>query len=236
MLRKTTAFGTAIALAGLIGVGLGAAVPAAAAPGEGQDFDAYAQELLSRPGIEGVAKNAQGKTVVCTSPQVSRAFSVPSGVEIKKLPEPISAYAATDIVGGAGILSRVGASAYACSIGFSAWNAAGAPAVISAGHCDTSPGAGTQTYLSQPSTDPGAGQGDEGGVWASSPFGSFAFSQFGGLGGVVGQEDANSTDIAVIDVSAGAPKPAVTDWTTAATDDLSLSTTPITAVGTVKQG
>lgn len=67
-----------------------------------------------------------------------------------------------------------------CSIGWNGFNKAGAPAVISAGHC-TMDGALANTTLTDPLFDPAVtGNPDSGALGA--PLGTFGASQFGGPG------------------------------------------------------
>ena len=74
-------------------------------------------------------------------------------------------YAANDIVGGAGYLVTSPSGGGACSTGFSGWDGAGNPIVLTAGHCakdyneDTGviSGPSTVDQTEQPSTAPAAG-------------------------------------------------------------------------------
>lgn len=146
---------------------------------------------------------------------------------------PPTATATTDVVGGAGYMSPAGPNQWRmCSVGFSAWDPAGQPAIVTAGHCANN-GEVTDVQLSKPSLDT-AHTGTTGVTpLFDSAAGRFGFFQFGGPGNTPG-EDANprSTDIAVIDVtnSSLTPRPEVTDWSSAASDDLAASTTPIKQV------
>ncbi|MCQ1948608.1 LPXTG cell wall anchor domain-containing protein [Arthrobacter sp. zg-Y859] len=85
------------------------------------------------------------------------------------------------VVGGAGYYSEVGSSRYSCSVGYTGYNASGAEAIITAGHC--ADGAGSQTFL-EVTTDE-FGTGEELGT-----FGSWSHD---------GTAEAPGTDIAVID-------------------------------------
>src|SRR5699024_2374523 len=155
--------------------------------------------------------------------------------EIIAIPGGFSALAAPGetIVGGAGIYSAPGqeGGVDVCSVGFSAWNPDGEPAVITAGHC-SGDGFHSEVGMSVPSEDE-AGSGDQNGFAPGPDLGVYGFSQFGGTGNTPGSEDEPGTDISVIDdIAEGLElKPEVTDWTT--TDDLSESTTVITSVGKV---
>ena len=139
--------------------------------------------------------------------------------------------AATDVVGGAGYMGQIEGGLAACSIGFSAWGPSGDPALITAGHC-SSDGAIDEVALTLPSAEPAVG-GEGYQPNGTGVAGVFGFSQFGGPGNTVGaDEDPSSTDIAVIDITNDdlTLHPEVTDWTTAAEDDLAASTTPVKRV------
>ena len=108
-----------------------------------------------------------------------------------------------DLVGGQGYIAD---TLEICSTGFSAFNPAGLPSVLTAGHCSDD-GAAEQASLEFP-------------AWtAAGPLGIFGFSQFGGPGntGIVGDEDNPGnvgTDVAVIgSIAAGLePQPAASTW------------------------
>ncbi|MEV4736977.1 MULTISPECIES: S1 family peptidase [unclassified Microbacterium] len=153
--------------------------------------------------------------------------------------QPIQALAANDIVGGAGYAID---GAGVCSFGFSAWSPSGKPAIITAGHCGT---AGQRVDRTQPQRDAAAyypNSGPGAAFWSDAAgrnVGTFAFSQWGGPGGTAGANgDVTSVDVAAITVTNSALRlrPAVTDWTTEASGDLSASTIPVTAVGEARVG
>ncbi|HEY9357212.1 MAG TPA: trypsin-like serine protease [Arthrobacter sp.] len=108
-----------------------------------------------------------------------------------------------DVVGGQGYIADTWE---VCSAGFSAFDPAGLPSVLTAGHCSDD-GAAQQASLEFP-------------VWTpAGPLGTFGFSQFGGPGntGIVGDEDNPGnvgTDVAVIgSIAAGLePQPAASTW------------------------
>lgn len=108
-----------------------------------------------------------------------------------------------DLVGGKGYIADTWE---VCSTGFSAFDPAGLPAVLTAGHCSDD-GAAHQASLEFP-------------VWTpAGPLGTFGFSQFGGPGntGIVGDEDNPGnvgTDVSVIgSIAAGLePQPAASTW------------------------
>ncbi|QIM15514.1 trypsin-like serine protease [Leucobacter insecticola] len=159
------------------------------------------------------------------------------GVRQVAFAEKAQAFAATDVVGGAGYIAEDGGMIYSCSVGFSAWSSSGAPALISAGHC-THDGALTTTALSKPSTEPAVGgPGYESN--GTGVLGEFAFSQHGGPGNSNGAEnDPSSTDISVINVTNPGVSiyPAVTDWSGAPSDNLAASTLPVRSVANPVSG
>lgn len=234
----------------------GALIPTAAtaeedttAPTSGASFDANAQQLLTTDGVEAVGTNAEGQVVVYTTatddaaPSEADAFAdVHSNVVVKVLDAPLESLATTDVVAGAGYLAFDPAAPNVgglCSIGFTGWTPTGDPAIISAGHC-TDDGAYTASALTLPTGDPaGGGDPENGTVAPVTGLAELAFSQYGGPGNSTGaDEDLTSTDISVWDVQNTALTllPEVTDWTTAASEDLSLSTTQIRAVGAPQFG
>lgn len=143
---------------------------------------------------------------------------------------PPATEASTDIVGGAGILSPESEASWrTCSVGFAAWDPAGKPALVTAGHClpESAP---PEVWLSQPSNDTAHSGASTVSPLREDAAGRIGFAQFGGPGGSVGEQgDPLSTDIGVIDVTNDTftPRPAVTDWSTAGSDDLAASATPI---------
>ncbi len=145
-----------------------------------------------------------------------------------------------DLVGGAGYLFYVpalGGNAV-CSTGFSGWDASGAPIVLTAGHCADVEGDESKIVdTERPSTAQAAG--GEGfqlngtgapGTWGKYQYGSTI------TGSSVDDPD-KAYDFGVIKVAEGFNvKPEVTDWSTAKDDDLSLSGTKITQLGTETPG
>ncbi|NYD67774.1 hypothetical protein [Agromyces atrinae] len=214
------------------------------APTSGAEFDATAQALISTDGVEAVASDADGNVVLFVTEaedeldaQAQSFIDGTSNVEIRVLDAPFAARAANDVVGGAGYLSVENPGdrgGFLCSIGFSAWSAAGDPAVVTAGHCNDD-GATPYSGLTLPTSDTAGG--GTGSVIVYEDLGELAFSQYGGTGNSTGAAgDPNSIDFAVIDVLNDDLnlKPEVTDWTT--TSDLSESTIPVTSVGTATAG
>ncbi|MGO1735408.1 MAG: S1 family peptidase [Leucobacter sp.] len=156
-----------------------------------------------------------------------------------QLAGPAERLASTDAVGGAGYLGWLPNPEDGgghCSIGFSAWSGTGEPAIVTAGHCSLD-GALSDVALTLPSGQPAAG--GPGTSDTTHDLGTFGFNQFGGAGNTSGAEgDSSSIDIAVIEGINDELDllPEVTDWSTAGSDDLAASTTPVTAVGTVDEG
>lgn len=108
-----------------------------------------------------------------------------------------------DLVGGQGYIADTWE---VCSTGFSAFDPAGLPSVLTAGHCSND-GTAQQASLEFSGWTP------------AGPLGTFGFSQFGGPGntGIVGDEDNPGnvgTDVAVIgSLAAGLePQPAASTW------------------------
>lgn len=108
-----------------------------------------------------------------------------------------------DLIGGQGYIADTWE---VCSTGFSAFDPAGLPSVLTAGHCSDD-GAAQQASLEFPAWTP------------AEPLGTFGFSQFGGPGNtsIVGDEDNPGnvgTDVAVIgSIAAGLePQPAASTW------------------------
>ena len=162
-------------------------------------------------------------------------------------------YAANDIVGGAGYLVTSPSGGGACSTGFSGWDGAGNPIVLTAGHCakdyneDTGviSGPSTVDQTEQPSTAPAAG-GDGFNRSGLGVIGTWGFSSYGSGDYLVGDDpngwpQPKSTDIdfAVINVDETkyGVKNGVTDWTSASTNDLSTKlATDIKQVGSEQPG
>ncbi|WP_341394475.1 LPXTG cell wall anchor domain-containing protein [Arthrobacter sp. G119Y2] len=136
-----------------------------------------------------------------------------------------------DVVSGQGYASPMGGGSYAlCSIGFNGFNAAGDPAVITAGHC-AQDGAVKEAVLTDPSGDEASGSDN---FDLGNDLGTWGFSQFGGPNNTpVNLETGENvgTDIAAIDGinSELDLLPEVTQWADAT--DLTATTTKIT--GTV---
>ena len=200
------------------------------------------KEVAEAPAV-GAGTTTDGQPIVMVEEVTDKnadqieALAAEHGVSNVAIVGNVVSHASTDIVAGAGYFGelsddRVGT----CSTGFTGFTPEGEPALITAGHC-SSDGAVTDVQFSDPSNDAAGGEFIE--PDGNGIAGSFAFSQFGGVGNTPGAEnDPNSTDIAVIDITNDALNllPEVTDWTTAAQDDLSLSTTPIKSVGLPQSG
>jgi hypothetical protein len=213
------------------------------------NFDAYAQSVLSASGdIAAVAPGADGGVTVYYDSEKATVDELKAEVpalqsvtDFQALPGGLTKYADTDIVGGAGYITAPSLDATSvglCSVGFSGWSAEGDPAVISAGHC-TADGANLVSALSLPTGDPAGGAPEDNSeIQATYPIGELAFSQYGGPGNSAGSESTNSVDISVYDVLNAdlTTLPEVTDWTTAASEDLSASTKLVRAVGTAAIG
>jgi streptogrisin C len=103
-----------------------------------------------------------------------------------------------DVVGGQGYFADLGGGgAYICSTGFSAFDPAGLPTVLTAGHC-TGDGAAQEATLEFPQLN------------RAGLLGTFGFNQFGGPG----NSHSVGTDVAVIgSIRADLdPEPAASTW------------------------
>ena len=211
------------------------------APAEDAQAEAPTEEeaaTLEEAGVELVATgtNAAGETVVAvigntddakaekaiTSFAVERGADSAENVVTVELPKAPEAWADDEFVGGQGYAGYGSDDyLYACSIGFTAYTAAGDPAFLGAGHCAFNQGGAqiSTVALTQPNQEPAVG--GEGYVFPGgqpTELGQFVFAQFGGPNGTVGADgDENSTDVSLVDVTSDTAKlvPAVTDWTSA---------------------
>ncbi|MCS5723079.1 hypothetical protein N1028_13210 [Herbiconiux sp. CPCC 203407] len=214
------------------------------------DFSAFAQEKLAESDqVAAIMPAGDGKVVAYIATKDGQAEDATvealrnsSNVEIRTIEGGFEAYAETDVVGGAGyaaVTNPAGNTVGLCSVGFSGWSAEGAPAVISAGHC-TDDNTRVDSALTLPTGDPaGGGATDNSDIELTRPLGELAFSQWGGPGNSNGTAgDPTSVDISVIDVTNEelTTLPEVTDWTTAASEDLSTSTVPVRSVGSATVG
>ncbi|MCY1718011.1 hypothetical protein OVA26_13800 [Microbacterium sp. SL62] len=215
------------------------------APTSGAAFDASAKQLLSaNDDVQAVGKDGNGNVVVVTTDASaldgeSGAISKRSAnVVVKEVAAELTSFADSDVVGGAGYyaeaINPADLSGF-CSIGFTGFDKAGNPAVISAGHCEGD-GARKVTQLTLPTSDDAGGAGTK--PTLTYDLGSFAFAQWGGPGNTTEDTTTSAVDISVIDVANPALDllPVVTDWTTASSEDLSLSTRPVKAVGKAQIG
>ncbi len=204
------------------------------------EYDEFAANLvLHNPDVSYVGRDADGKIIVALT--VSEAAATSAARTVDPLAElanyenvyveydafELESLAVTDVVGGAGYGVRNLSSALTlCSFGFSAWTATGQPAVLSAGHCGVAGDVAART-------DPATELGDPT-LLDDIDFGVFDFSVFGDSG----QTTTDALDLAGLIATGDAftLRPFVTDWTSAASSDLSLSGTPITALGAAKVG
>ncbi|MDR6866703.1 hypothetical protein J2Y69_001296 [Microbacterium resistens] len=227
----------ALAMGGILAVpAMATTVETANAPVDGTGYDEFALGLLKADSaIVSVGQNEQGDVVVTRDKdkEVSAATAATiasyANVHLEQGDE-IIALSQDQVVGGAGYINQEESAV--CSVGFPAWTSAGAPALLTAGHCGT---AGQTAWRSAPVDDdapnkptvPGDAQYTPS-VLDAAAAGSFDFSIYGGP-----NNDPAATDIAGITLTNAALHnlPAVTDWTTFASNDLAASATPVTAVG-----
>ncbi|MFJ4223411.1 S1 family peptidase [Microbacterium sp. NPDC089695] len=245
--------GCAASVAVVLALGAGAFIgaPAAAsevstetAPLDDAGYQEFVGEVIATDdAINSIAQDGEGNVVVRADLDELDAAAQAELDSYENLividDEPVQALAANDIVGGAGYITN-GSSL--CSFGFSAWSPSGTPAIITAGHCGT---AGARVERSQPQRDdapfyPNSGPGAA--FWSNAAgrsVGTFAFSQWGGPSGTPGANgDVRSVDVAAINVTNAnlRLRPAVTDWTSASTGDLSTSTIAVTGIGDARVG
>jgi len=151
-----------------------------------------------------------------------------------------------DMVNGEGYYTSDDSNGHGglCSIGWNGFNMAGAPAVISAGHC-TSDGATTVAALTNPANE-NVTTNSFNTASLLTPLGRVGFSQFGGpnnsftTSDLLGNPASNiGTDVSVINEIAGnlTQLPAVAKWTGAkswvptAPQQISADTVHVTGVG-----
>lgn len=211
------------------------------APTDDAGYREFVHELIAGDeAITGVSQDGAGNVIVAavegTLTEETRSQLAEYDNIVFKDRSVAQAHGTDDVVGGAGYaVEREGV----CSFGFSGWSATGDPAIITAGHCGVQ---GSKVERTRPSDDdapyfPAMEPRYSPGIL--DPVGTFGFSQWGGPGNTEGsEEDLDSTDIAVIDVTNEdlTLLPKVTDWETWETEDLSASGTPVTAVGTARVG
>ncbi|WP_261167050.1 hypothetical protein [Microbacterium sp. Marseille-Q6965] len=213
--------------------------PVPAAETEADDAESLAAALLgSDPAVHAVVPDGAGGVRLFASaaqlaPQ-TQAMVERAGMAVTDIGAPLAVHAADEVVGGAGYaLELSGGAPAACSVGFTGWTPDGRDAVITAGHC-ASGAAGQAASLTRPSQDLGGTYE----LWR--PLGTVGFAQFGRPGDPAGEMGAlDSVDIAAIDVGPDAGLtllPAVADWSTAASDDLAASATPIARIGEARDG
>lgn len=206
-------------------------------------------EALEKAGVEVVALGVgpDGLPVIVqtegseSGPEVDAAVSAyaadlgAADAKVQTVASAPTAYAATDVVGGAGYLAFQGDEPQSfCSIGFTAWSPDGDPVLLSAGHC-TGDGSLDNTALVLPSVQPavpGTDPDESAQSNGTGLLGAFGFSQFGGAGNSEADPDTpdpEGTDISIIENIGGNFDllPEVTDWTTATEDDLAASTIAI---------
>ena len=208
----------------------------------GPELAATAQELLTvDDAVQAIAPDGSGNVVVSVSdddlaPDTLEYVEGHANVVIEDIGGPITTRAANELVGGAGYVFDLGGTYAACSAGFSGWTPDGQDAVITAGHCAEGQ-TGLSALLTRPSEEPAVGGP---GAAVMGPLGSLGFAQFGQPGNPSGAEGAlDSVDVAAINVDPVAGLellPRVTDWTTAAQDDLAASSAPIARIGQASDG
>jgi LPXTG-motif cell wall-anchored protein len=157
----------------------------------------------------------------------------------------VEAYAADDLVGGAGYLLDVPSTGKggACSTGFSGWDDEGNPVVLTAGHCaeDTDGETGEDLGSTEPvDTElPGSAPARGGEGFEPAGIGSLGTWGYNKYGSPVEEGDDTGSegdiDFAVINVDESTynVKNGITDWSD---DDLSSSVSAIKSVGSHSEG
>ncbi|WP_413335504.1 S1 family peptidase [Brevibacterium sp. GP-SGM9] len=253
---------SSLALTAAAALGLGSAFVAAPAMADAGpqklnvQSDAQIQNVLS--GVEGV--NAYGEKngklnlgVVEKTADMEKLEKKYENVNFVEGIKQLDPYAENDLVGGAGYLANSPAGSGACSTGFSGWNSAGDPVVLTAGHCsknynpDTGVISGDTTVneTELPSTAP-ANDGEGFDPSGNGVIGEWGFHSYGSGDLLTGNDpDAwpqpkdSDIDFAVINVddSNYAVKNGVTNWDSASTNDLGADlATEITKVGAHSDG
>jgi LPXTG-motif cell wall-anchored protein len=247
---KLSAFGAAAALVAS-GVVVAPAFAAEAAPKA--ELDQVAAEAFQVPGVVAVVTDGNGIQIKVADESGEgglTALAAPvDGVSAEAIAakfsnvevvpgEEISAISADEVVGGAGYLSGSGDTLNSsCSLGFSAWDASGAPALVSAGHCMTEFGGSTFGVLSRPSTEPAVtGSEETVELLDGELLGEYVWGQFGGPGSSVDGQQEDATDISFLgNINENYTLlPAVTDWTGAPSDDHASSTLPVRSYGSAQ--
>jgi hypothetical protein len=222
----------------------------AVAPTSGPAFDEQAKSLLQEDGVQAVATDGDGNVVVLTteaqdalSGDAKSFVDSNSNVVVRVIDAPFTAFADTDVVGGAGYLVGTQSGPVgSCSVGFSAFNSDGDPVVISAGHCAVDATDPSKVFdvaaLTRPKSDT-AGGGSQPVDYAF--LGQLDVGQFGGPGNTAGTEgDVTSVDISVWDVTNDdlTLLPEVSTWSAEdiSSNDLSIDTVPVTGVGEAAVG
>ncbi|MBM6590081.1 LPXTG cell wall anchor domain-containing protein [Brevibacterium sp. RIT 803] len=248
---------SSLALTAAAALGLGSAFVASPALADGpQKLDvqnnAHVQKALAD--VEGVnaygAKGGKLNIGVAEKTDAIEALEEEyDNVVVTEGIKELKPYAANDIVGGAGYLAQAGTGAGACSTGFSGWDGDGNPIVLTAGHCakiieesGEFSGDSIVDETEQPSTAPAAGTGGDGFVRSGQGvLGKWGYHKFGGdlVTDETQQPKADDIDFAVINVDASKynVKNGVTDWSTAASEDLGAGLeTDIAKVGAHTEG
>ena len=253
---------SSLALTAAAALGLGSAFVAAPAMADAGpqklnvQSDAQVQSALESAGQVNAYGAKNGKLTIGVAdaddaPKAQKLAKKYSNVVVLGGFEQLKPYAGNDLVGGAGYLvSAAGEVAGACSTGFSGWDGAGKPVVLTAGHCakiineDTGEFEGDSVVNETEKPSISTANGGEGFQPSGhGVIGSWGYNKFGGdlipPGDTSAEPKSDDIDFAVINVDASKynVKTGATDWTTADSDDLSTSlASDITKVGPHKSG
>ncbi|KZE09963.1 MULTISPECIES: S1 family peptidase [Brevibacterium] len=251
---------SSLALTAATALSLGSAFfasPAMAAEAQTLDVQSDKQIQKALSDIEGV--NAYGERngklslgVEKKTAEIKELEKKFTNIKVTEGIKELKPYAKNDVVGGAGYLANTPAGAGVCSTGFSGWDDAGKPVILTAGHCSKDYNADTGEIkgdsvvgeTEQPSS--AEANGGEGFVKSGlGVLGTWGYTSYGS-GDLLDPNDPNpplpkegDIDFAVINVdeSKYTVKNGVTDWSTADSDDLSAKlATNIAKVGSHTEG
>ncbi|SMY11595.1 S1 family peptidase [Brevibacterium jeotgali] len=167
-------------------------------------------------------------------------------VLVQEIPNGYSEVNAEDVVGGAGYAVPRGNDVGLCSFGFPVTGPGGEEAIVTAGHCGE---VGEDVFLEAPKgSNAGSGKYHEENMWGGllkdEAIGSFTHSEFAETpiedpfnpGGADQFNPADTQDFAVVTLNdeTVTTHPAVTDWTSAESNDLFVSTKPVAGVHDVE--
>ena len=251
---------SSLALTAATALSLGSAFfasPAMAAEAQKIDVQSDKQIQKALSDIEGV--NAYGERngklslgVEKKTPEIEELEKKYTNIKVTEGIKELKPYAKNDVVGGAGYLAKTPAGEGVCSTGFSGWDDAGKPVILTAGHCSKDYNADTGEIKGDSvvgeTEQPSSAQANGGDGFVKSGLGvlgTWGYTSYGS-GDLLDPNDPNpplpkesDIDFAVINVDESKynVKNGVTDWSTADSDDLSAKlATNIAKVGSHTEG